>query len=71
MSVQMKMEDVNTTALIQMVLTIVHALLDTTYTTQNFVQVIKIKFLNWHIHFIISFWYYFKGCACVTYLLLT
>ena len=46
MSVQLKMEDVSTTALIQMVLTIVHVLLDTTYTTQNFVQVIKIKFLN-------------------------
>ena len=42
MSVQMKMEDVNTTALIQMVLTIVHVLLDTGCTRKNFVQVITL-----------------------------
>ena len=47
MSVQMKMEDVNITALIRMVLTIAHVLLDTGCTRKNFVQVIKIKFLNW------------------------
>ena len=39
MSVQTKMEDVNTTALIQMALTIVHVLLDTGYTGKDSVQV--------------------------------
>lgn len=51
----MTMEDVKTTALIQMVLITANVLLDTGCTTPSFVQVIKIKLLNWHIHFIISF----------------
>ena len=42
MRAQMKMEDVNTTALIQIVLLTAHVLLDTGHTRKNFVQVITL-----------------------------
>ena len=42
MYVQMKMEVVNTTALIQIVLTTAHVIQDTSYTRKSFVQVITL-----------------------------